>query len=287
MWFSPQKEFGSEHLVPIIIFSCFVHAITLFAFFLVESWGSSSVFKARNGASVVYHASKASAHYGQAGGQPTQPAPNASEEKVEKTKTQPIESEKKSLEKKVDKKIKQESKPAALAQKKEQPKAKAEIVPKFSELKKEFTKLKRDKKQEPAVQQPANKEVVQKKKEAALPPSVTEKAQLKSDEKPGQGDSGNVSSGPASANKIEFDAGEASWSSDGIIKEIAKHYRIPPGFDDHEPFTITIDIEEYKVVNISPHGKEPLVLYAAFKEALLRSTMPSKRVKNKTIVVTK
>ncbi len=57
-----------------------------------------------------------------------------------------------------------------------------------------------------------------------------------------------------------------------ISQAIARYFRKPLGFDDHEHFTISFEICDQKARNISARGSEPLILYAALKEALLKAT---------------
>lgn len=57
-----------------------------------------------------------------------------------------------------------------------------------------------------------------------------------------------------------------------ISQEIGRYFRKPPGFDDHEHFTLFFEICDQKARNVSARGSEPLVLYAALKEAILKAT---------------
>lgn len=84
----------------------------------------------------------------------------------------------------------------------------------------------------------------------------------------------------------EFNVADAAVSSDKVIREIYRHLTIPPGIDDVDAFTMTFDINDKgKVVNLKPRGSEPLVIYTAFKDALLRCTMPIKNRKNIPLVI--
>lgn len=59
-----------------------------------------------------------------------------------------------------------------------------------------------------------------------------------------------------------------------ICKAIGNFIR-PPGFENHESFTISFDINAYgKAINISPKGSEPLALYASIKELILKANYP-------------
>jgi hypothetical protein len=57
-----------------------------------------------------------------------------------------------------------------------------------------------------------------------------------------------------------------------ICQEIGRYFKRPIGFDDQEALTISFEISRQKAENISSRGSEPLVLYSAIKEALLKST---------------
>ena len=79
----------------------------------------------------------------------------------------------------------------------------------------------------------------------------------------------------------EVNAAEAVWSPDEMVREFGRHFTIPEGFEDFEPFEMTYDTDsEGNVVNISPHVKGPLVVYTAVKDAFLKSTMPQKNRRN-------
>ncbi|MBA3751407.1 hypothetical protein H0X06_01215 [Candidatus Dependentiae bacterium] len=65
---------------------------------------------------------------------------------------------------------------------------------------------------------------------------------------------------------------ESSFSDHDIVREIGHHYRRPPGFEEHEPFVFTFEINNRKAVHIGPRGKEPLVVYTAIKDAVLKAT---------------
>jgi len=79
----------------------------------------------------------------------------------------------------------------------------------------------------------------------------------------------------------EVNAAEAVWSPDEMVREFGRHFTIPEGFEDFEPFEMTFDTDsEGNVVNISRHLKGPLVVYTAVKDAFLKSAMPQKNRKN-------
>ncbi len=76
------------------------------------------------------------------------------------------------------------------------------------------------------------------------------------------------------AERLEFVSDESGQADNGIVQEIQRHYRRPPGFDDHESFVITFEIIQGKATAISPKGSEPLAIYSAIKDALLKGTFP-------------
>ncbi len=87
------------------------------------------------------------------------------------------------------------------------------------------------------------------------------------------------------AEHFEVAVAQAALSSDAVVQEFARHFTLPPGFDETEPFTVTFDIKVGKVVNISRHGRESLVVYTAVKDALLKSTMPRRNSINVTMKI--
>ncbi len=81
----------------------------------------------------------------------------------------------------------------------------------------------------------------------------------------------------------EFKVADSATFQDKVCREIRRHLWVPPGIE-FESFPVTFEINDmFKVVNIKPRGKEPLVIYTAIKEALLRSNMP---VKNSRYTIT-
>jgi hypothetical protein len=84
----------------------------------------------------------------------------------------------------------------------------------------------------------------------------------------------------------EVSAADAAYSHDGMQKEFGSHLTIPEGFEEYESFTISFDIIDGKVVNVSPHTQGALVVYTAVKDALLKSTMPLRSRKNVIWVIT-
>lgn len=84
----------------------------------------------------------------------------------------------------------------------------------------------------------------------------------------------------------EVCAANAEYSQDSMQKEFGTHFTIPEGFEEYDSFTISFDIKDGKVVNVSPHTQGALVVYAAVKDALLKSTMPLRSRKNVIWVIT-
>ncbi len=92
--------------------------------------------------------------------------------------------------------------------------------------------------------------------------------------------------GGATPEQKEVHVAEAAWSPNDIEREFGRHFTIPAGFEEYESFTITFDIKDSKVVNVSPHTKGALVVYTAVKDALLKSTMPIKNRKHIVWLIT-
>lgn len=62
-----------------------------------------------------------------------------------------------------------------------------------------------------------------------------------------------------------------SGASSAYANELNKHFIIPPGFEDFEPFEMSFELRNGKVYYINPRGSEPLVLYAAFKNSIMNA----------------
>ncbi len=84
----------------------------------------------------------------------------------------------------------------------------------------------------------------------------------------------------------EVSAADAALSEDVIQQEFGRNFTIPEGFEEYDSFTISFDIKDGKVVNVSPHSKGALVVYTAVKDALLKSKMPMRTRKNIVWVIT-
>lgn len=171
-------------------------------------------------------------------------------------------------------------------------------VPAFSELKKNYTNLKKAPKAVKPTPAPEKKELkshavkpqelkqVAKEMQPVEPKSVPKAISLeqpKASTTQDENDSstgGTVSGTTAPTEQLDFaldgegTEGDMGSSDNIIVGEIARHYRRPPGFDDHEPFIFTFEIRNGKATAIGPRGSEPLVLYSALKNAVLKATFP-------------
>ena len=84
---------------------------------------------------------------------------------------------------------------------------------------------------------------------------------------------------------VPFALEEANLSEHDIVREIWRHYRKPPGFDEHEPFVFTFEIRQKKAISIGPRGTEPLIIYTALKDAVLKSTFEQSNFSKKVELV--
>ena len=194
--------------------------------------------------------------------EPAKPAATKKEIVVPKESVIPVKKNPIAAPKKTEKKISEEA-----------TKQKEQSVPAFSELKKKYTNLKkRETPKAEKISEPAKKveSVVEKKQEArSQPKTVEQKASSQ----------GQIYDGPVngqgsaySAERIEFAVDEPVGSENAIVQEIECHYRRPPGFDDHESFVFTFEIKNGKATSVGLKGTEPLVMYSAIKEAVLKAT---------------
>ena len=87
----------------------------------------------------------------------------------------------------------------------------------------------------------------------------------------GQG-SGMQGSVGQSQEVVPFVLEEGGVSDHDIVREIWRHYRKPPGFEEHEPFIFTFEIKQKKALSVGPRGTEPLIIYTALKDAVLKAT---------------
>lgn len=176
--------------------------------------------------------------------------------------------------------------------KKEKPasaKDKPSEVPPFSELKKKYTSLKKKEKQIAAKEtepQPAQKEIVKQLPDAKE--EVIHEQKNVQPQKQATGIEGGFSqAGAYSTERLEFATQEAAESDSVIVQEIERHYRRPPGFDDHESFVFTFEIQNGKATAIGSKGPEPLVIYSAVKEAVLKATFAVSQRSKKILLTIK
>lgn len=137
---------------------------------------------------------------------------------------------------------------------------------------------------------------VEQPKEAASKSSLPEKTAQEQGPAPqsmaGSGSSqGTSSPGTAAGGQgpeiVPFVLEEGSISDHEIVQEIWRHYRRPPGFEEHEPFVFTFEIKQRKALSVGPRGKEPLIIYTAIKDAVLKATfMHSNFSKRVELVIT-
>ncbi len=290
MWFSQPKELDNRLLLW-LSFSCASHLIIFGLLFLGEQlWiVQSVVISGRSGAqvSIMPHTGKRTGVKGlEILPQQTKKAqaPEKSPPVQEKRKAVPSQTAKKPVKAQPKKGISKPKTPVVDAKKKStaQPAKKEQaVMPVFSELKKNYTSLKRPKKEEkPQLQKDRSPEALKK-----------EEADRMSELKRSPGAVQSAPKAPSSVDEaaaelIEVNLEEASWSSNEYEREFGKYFSIPPGFDGHEPFTIACEVKEGKVVYINLRGSEPLVLYAAAKDAIMKMTfVQSKYVKKLVFII--
>lgn len=291
MWFSLRKELANSLPLRLVGFSSAAHMGVLLLVFLGEMrwFGEKLIFSAKqpgarvsmlpsSGRSLVQQSVVSNQSKTQAPAQKSKPAKAA----IPKKKSTPLPVSKKAEQKKVS---------AKPAQKKVQESKTQPLGPTYSELKKSYTSLKREKKKETNdthKEQPLPADASPLKKESPQTREITQKKIEPKEHTNGM--SGTVAQGVSSsgtAERIEVDVEEALWSSNEYVREFGRHYVIPPGFEDHEPFTVTCEIKEGKVVAINPRGDEPLVLYAAAKDALLKMNVARSKYTKKLVFIIK
>lgn len=285
MLFFPQTGLSKDRSLffRIIIVSIVVHATMVLSLFLSDVFFSTRLLLTGKGARVSIGGQRASGAIQQdasAHGMlvpratDTQSAQNAvpkletPEPKVaQKIQAEPLPDKSPAKQKKEKASPKQEGLPVKKKQEKQVIKkdVQQEQTPTYSELPKKYTTLKKKEKQ------------VEKKNEQvqSSPKSTASEASLVNNHQNVQGSGSSAiggSVGTGSAERLEFMAEEAGGSDNIIIQEIERHYRRPPGFDDHEPFTFIFEIHEGKAIVLSQKGSEPLVLYSAIKDAVLKGS---------------
>ena len=260
MLFSPPNEFGKQFFYKLIGYSCAAHVSFLLVFFIAETWLGMQplVVSLRTTGGRVSMVSRRT--------QPSKTRGRPQRRTASKRKPRRVARKKAPIKKATSKKVA----PKKVAPKKAVPKKKAP-------LKKAATKV--------AKKTPMKKTVKKIPVKKAPPKGVVKKQPAKKVVKktaPASKQKQSVKAVGSTAEPKEVHAAEAAWSSDAVEREFGMHLTIPAGFDDFEPFAITFDIANGKVVNIRPHKKGPLVMYTAVKDALLKSTMP-KRSRKKIV----
>ena len=76
--------------------------------------------------------------------------------------------------------------------------------------------------------------------------------------------------GSASIETVEIHGDDPGWSDNEYAHEFFRYYTEPPGFKDKEQISITVEICDGKAIAFSPRGSEPLILYTAAKDAILK-----------------
>ncbi len=302
MWFFPQIELENEGMVSermlrermlkersllsrIVIVSVLIHASMVIALFLGHTFFSSETLVL----------GKAGARVSMAGGSkklhgvppasaalptPAEPAPQVQEPEKQAEVVPPPQAKKDDIpalpEKKKSEPKKQKApvheKVLSLDKQKEQL-----VVPAFTELKKKYTSLKKKEKApiQKAVEVPLEKKETQKAPGKQAPAQEPKKEPLQRPFAAGDGSAlgqaGTSHAAAFSTERLEFASDEPLGSDNVIVQEIEHHYRRPPGFDDHEPFVFTFEIRDGKAISIAPKGSEPLVMYSAVKEAVLKA----------------
>ena len=145
-------------------------------------------------------------------------------------------------------------------------------VPAFSALKKEYTTLKRTRKKEEP------KEVVNEQKPKEEPPKekVLQVPETPSCETQSPEAQSLETQSQAATSSTEV-VGQLAYSPESeectneVIQEFRRHFNLAPGFAIDEPIRIAFEIKDGKVQNIGPRGSEPLIVYVAWKDALMKS----------------
>lgn len=101
----------------------------------------------------------------------------------------------------------------------------------------------------------------------------------------GTGGGSGHGSGDGAVDAVDIHGAEPGWSDNEYAHEFFKYYAEPPGFKDRETFTITFDVIDGKASNISPRGFEPLILYAAAKDAILKMTFARSSYAEKKVFI--
>lgn len=248
MLFSPRNELDSTQVYLLLAVTSAVHILFLTIFFLLEGYLGAPkpfVFNLTTMGSKVSMLSRPAKGTGVQKAQPVKPT---SPKKPHTEKVAP--KQKTPVKKHVAQKL-----------------AAKPVVNKKAPPKKEVPK-------KVAPKQTVTKTAPIKKKVPMTPPVAKKRSQKAAQEK----------KQPASQEPVvkEFSVAEAAGSLDEFTKEIQRHLAVPPGIEYVASFTLTFDLNDQgKVMNLKPRGSEPLIIYTAFKDALLKSTLP---LKNRTQV---
>ena len=322
MLFSPPNEFGKGFFFKILSFTCLAHAGVLVLLFALETWRgvTSHVFSLKHTGRVSMLGTSRALKAGVApgGGSPgnaqtaapqaelpasPQPvsAPTPAAEKKEpvprKKEAEKKEPSKKTVAQKVSpqkelpQKVKSQKSEKKATQEKKQSLKKE--IPVFKKNEKKQDKKKSVvqesvKKEKEIKAQKSDQETIKKEQVKQEHKSAVELHESESISRVGQtlGAATFSDTKEVAASDLQEGFTEGAWSSDGVIVEFARHFTLPPGFDDIESFMVTFDISKGKVVNISPHTKGSLVVYTAVKDALLKADMPRKQGKNIMLTIT-
>lgn len=320
MLFSPPNEFGKQTFYTVVGYSCAVHVLLLVLIFGTELWlgmqptvvslrksGRVSIPGSRRGRGLPKGAGSIGQETSQLVQAPSEQQPVVPSEKQltesahkgvekkvkevaqEQLKEQAPKNSQKSIpalpqktEKKVDSKAKKSEKKVE-ATKKEPEKQKKDVKTESpaKTLKKDTPKQEKDavpKKQPEPLQAVAVKET-----RAVSQEPISQKGSPYASQHAGNSLGGRYQGeGFEDGDGEEVCITEAELFEDSVQREFGRHFTIPEGFEEYDSFTISFDIKDGRVVNVSPHTKGALVVYTAVKDALLRSKMP---VKNRKHVV--
>lgn len=94
-------------------------------------------------------------------------------------------------------------------------------------------------------------------------------------------------SGYGVVDEVDIHGAEPGWSHNEYAQEFFRYYAEPPGFKDRETFTITFEVVDGKALSksFSPRGSEPLIIYAAAKDAILRMSFVRRSYVEKKVFI--
>ncbi len=300
MWFLQQREHGHKLLIWLLGLSCLCHCILYGLLFLSEQYWlvQTIVFrhnKSRASVSVIHGSALSDTSLQVA---PLMPVASTSVKSIKdaptpgKSVVSPLQPEKQ--------KVKEPATQKKELEKAKKTENKRELdQPVFSELKKKYTSLNKKKHETKKEQTPPVKKEVEKKvqstqkknkekketvvreehkQETILQPNTGQIAQATMGKEGNAGTSTNVE-------YVAINLDEAPWSPNEEEREFAKFFNPPPGFDGHESFTISFEIKEGKASYVYPRGSEPLVLYAAAKDAIMKMKFAIKKYTEKRVYI--